>query len=236
MAPSIVKKLAEAKKKKEPAVEETPVVEESNSLECLWCHKKSSYGDKLPICRLCERIGREEVTDAPTDTLIQMFGLVDIIKKYRRWAAEDTDMGRQQLKRLDEVARLALEANYPITLTSGGVDNKAFQDNLTEAFVIWMRESAGMKRDNDFNGILSDMITTFDPVGMTTSLVNITKHPEGSITVLLENIKSMLGVEKADTTVHDRVTIELPNLFAMISRDYAGCLACTLEGDPNAGS
>jgi hypothetical protein len=224
MAGSLVKKLAGRNKPKGAGTKNM----------CLWCAKKKvAAASELPICDTCVSLGREEVTDAPTDTLKQMFRLADIVKDYVQWTTSSSALaGVKQVADLGERARLALISNYPITLTCEAVENRAFQDNLTEAFKLWMRETKQSAKSD--MGILTQLMSTFCPTAMKTELVTVGSYPKGTITIKLDMIRKILGVSKKEEDFLDRVTIELPNLFAMLDPNYAGCLACMLEGDPDA--
>lgn len=235
MAKSLAKQMAGAKPKK-PVDNPQPTPAPSSQKTrppCLLCDRKlQSSKQDLPLCKTCEEIARESVTEAPSDTLRQMFKLAKLVKDYLRWTHEDpTPMAQLQLSNLHTRARQALSANYPLALSKEGVRLRSFQDHLTEAFKVWMLEAHA--KDKSMLGIMGQLMNTFKPINMNIAVSQLQAMPTGYITIPLDRLQKQFGIETPDVGRHQYLAIELKNLFAMLDENYAGSLACTLEEDPH---
>ena len=209
---------------------ETP---DDQFVECLWCDHKVRKGSRLPVCKSCERIALETSHDSPREVLSLLFELSRTVGEYLRWANENTPMGRMQLENLNTRARHLLNTTYPLTLTKDGLALSSFQDLLTEALKVWMREQA-KNHDGDMTMLFAEIMNTFKPPQCNFAISQLEHMPTGYLVIEVGMLQKVLGVAPPNVGHHDRVSIELINLFAMLDPEYAGRLACTLKEDPYA--
>lgn len=192
-------------------------------------------GADIPLCKMCTRIALETAVESPQSVVALLYRLAHTVGEYLRWTHEDTPMGKTQLSNLHTRARHLLNTTYPLTLTKDGRQLSSFQDHLTDAFKIWMRECA-RNNHNDMTLMFAEIMNTFFPSECNFAVSVLEKMPTGYIVIEAGLIEKVLGVKAPDVGSHDRVAIELPNLFAMVDPEYAGRLACTLKEDPHGSN